>query len=148
MSKTTKPNVSELSRKHGVSRATLIAWRDQEGIALGDDTAVRARVDQVAGKAGTDCKLKVQRLRKLTAEADRIMMENTVRAGQLIDANEVRESILRVVSAARGELLKLPSDLAPRVEGLPAAQVQAIIRDEIFAVLTRLSDSTSDLYAR
>jgi transposase-like protein len=147
MSKSTKPNVSELSRKHGVSRATLIAWRDQEGLDLGDDTAVRARVGNVASKSSADCELKVQRLRKLKGEADRIETENRVRAGELISADDVRESILRVVSAARGELLKLPGDLAPRVEGLPAAQVQAIIRDEIFAVLTRLSDSTLEVYS-
>jgi transposase-like protein len=148
MSKTTKPNISELSRKHGVSRATLIAWRDQEGIDLGDDSAVRARVANVASKSSADCELKRERLRKLRGEADRIEMENRLRAGQLLDAGEVKESIIRCFSAARGEFLKMPSDMACQLEGLGAAKINELLRNEVYAILTRLSDSTSDLYAR
>jgi hypothetical protein len=65
----------------------------------------------------------------------------------LISVGEVRESITRVVSAARGEVLKLASDLPPRLEGLGAAQMQKIIHAEIIAILTRLSDESTDLYA-
>ena len=144
----TKPNISKIAREHGISRQTVIRWRDVEGLDLGDAVAVAARAGHVSGKASADCELKVQRLRKITAEADRITMENRLRSGQLLDAGEVKESIIRCFSAARGEFLKMPSDMAPQLEGLSAAKINELLRKEVFAILTRLSDSTSDLYAR
>lgn len=66
---------------------------------------------------------------------------------ELVSVGEVRESMTRVYSAVRAELLKLPSDCAPRCEGLPAAQIQKLLRDEIQAILTRLSDEKGRLYA-
>jgi predicted DNA-binding transcriptional regulator AlpA len=67
--------------------------------------------------------------------------------GELVPVGEVRQSITRVVSAARAQLLKLSSDVPPRLAGLNEAEMQTIIREEITEILTRLSDETSDLYA-
>jgi hypothetical protein len=66
---------------------------------------------------------------------------------ELVPVGEVRQSMTRVCSAARGELMKLTSDLPPRLEGLPASSMSKIIKAEIIAILTRLSDETSALYA-
>ena len=66
--------------------------------------------------------------------------------GDLIPVGQVREAATRVCSAARSELLKLAADSAPKLEGLPAAKIQAILRADISDILTRLSDETSSLY--
>lgn len=66
--------------------------------------------------------------------------------GDLIPVGQVREAAARVCSAARSELLKLASDAAPKLEGLPAAKIQSILRADISDILTRLSDETSGLF--
>ena len=66
---------------------------------------------------------------------------------ELVSVGEVRQSITRVVSAARAQLLKLSSDVPPKLAGLNEAEMQTIIREEITEILTRLSDETSSLYA-
>jgi hypothetical protein len=66
--------------------------------------------------------------------------------GDLIPVGQVREAATRVCSAARSELLKLAADSAPKLEGLPASKIQAILRADISDILTRLSDETSSLY--
>lgn len=69
-----------------------------------------------------------------------------VEIGEYIPKGQARESTTRIVSAARGELLKLVADLPPRLAGLSEAPAQKILREEIINVLTRLSDETSKLY--
>ena len=66
---------------------------------------------------------------------------------ELVGVGEVRQSMTKVVSAARGELLKMSADLPPRVEGLSAPQIQRVIRDSVIEILARLADETSALYA-
>lgn len=66
---------------------------------------------------------------------------------ELVPVGEVRQSMTRVTSAARAEILKLAADMPPRLEGLDAAAMQKILRDAIHEILTRLSDETSKLYA-
>jgi hypothetical protein len=66
---------------------------------------------------------------------------------ELVPVGEVRESMTRCVSVARGELLKLASDLPPRLAGLSEATIQSIIRESIIDTLTRLSDETNEIYS-
>ena len=65
---------------------------------------------------------------------------------ELVSVGEVRQSMTRIVSAARGELLKLSSDLPPRLAGLNEAKIQGIIREAIVEILARLADETNELY--
>ncbi len=66
---------------------------------------------------------------------------------ELVPVGEVRQSITRVVSAARGELLKFAADIPPRAEGLEASAIQKLIQAEVIEILTRLSDETNAIYA-
>ena len=66
---------------------------------------------------------------------------------ELVPVGEVRQSMTRVTSAARAEILKLAADMPPRLEGLDAAGMQKILRDAIHEILDRLADETSKLYA-
>ena len=145
MNKTSKPNVSALSRKHGISRATLIAWRDTEGINLNDDAAVRSRASQVASKVANNADLKRERLRKLRGEADKIEAENKVRSGDLISRAQAQQSAMAVASTARARLLQTANTLPPRLAGLDEARIQAMLRAEYIEILTELSDPKSYL---
>ena len=147
MTKMTKPNISALARKHGVSRRSLVSWQTEEALDLADDNAVAARVAEVAGKAGTDLDIKAARLRKLTAEANRIETENRVRSGDLISRAQAQQSAMTVASTARARLLQTASALPPRLAGLDEARIQAILRAEFIEILTELSDPKSYIKA-
>lgn len=64
----------------------------------------------------------------------------------LVPIGEVKDSIFKIVSAARGELLKLTSDLPPQLSGATAPAIQKKLRAEIIAILTRLSDDCDAAY--
>ena len=145
MNKANKPNVSALSRKHKISRATLIAWRDTEGINLNNDAAVRSRASQVASKVASNADLKRERLRKLRGEADKIEAENKVRSGDLISRAQAQQSAMAVASTARARLLQTANTLPPRLAGLDEARIQAMLRAEYLEILTELSDPKSYL---
>jgi len=83
---------------------------------------------------------------KTKLEALKIAANVRELTGDLVPVGQVKASITRVCSAARAELLKLSSDLPPRLEGLPASTMSALIRLSITDILTRLSDETGNLY--
>ena len=147
MTKMTKTNISALARKHGVSRRSLTSWQMEEGLDLADDNAVAARVAEVAGKAGADLDIKAARLRKLTAEANRIETENRVRSGDLISRAQAQQSAMTVASTARARLLQTANTLPPRLAGLDEAKIQAILRAEFIEILTDLSNPQSYIKA-
>ena len=51
-----------------------------------------------------------------------------VETGELIPKGEVQNDATRVYSAVRAELLKLSSDIPPRLEGLSASKMQGILK--------------------
>lgn len=91
----------------------------------------------------------IETIKILKAKLDGLKIAVAIRkeTRELVDAGEVRQSITKVVSAARGALLKLSSDLPPRLAGLSEAKMQPVIRAEIIEILTVLADETSILYA-
>lgn len=90
----------------------------------------------------------VDTLKILKAKMDSLKIVVQVRAElrELVPAGEVRQSITKVVSAARAEMLKLAAELPPKLDGLDAAAMNQVIRNEVIEVLTRLSDETNSLY--
>jgi hypothetical protein len=90
--------------------------------------------------------LRQARIRLVQEQTRRAKIEADEKEGRLIDAREVVASMTRCTSIAKGEFLKLASDLPPQLEGLTAAQIQPILRSAIIEILTRLSDETSALY--
>ena len=79
-------------------------------------------------------------------KALKIAAQVRLAARELLPANEVRERIIHCVSAVRSEFLKIPSELPPRLSGLSESKMQKILRDEIHAILTRLSDDAGKLF--
>lgn len=90
--------------------------------------------------------LRGERIQLVRAQRERAVIENKIRLREFVDAGEVRESMTRIYSAVRGELLKLPTEISPRLEGLQPTAICKLLRDEIIDILTRLSDENSKLY--
>jgi phage terminase Nu1 subunit (DNA packaging protein) len=90
--------------------------------------------------------LRRERILLVRAQRQRLETESAVRAGELISCAEVRQSVYRVCRACRDEFLKLPHDLPPRLEGLPASQIAKVLRAEIVEILTRLSDESANSF--
>lgn len=113
------------------------------GTPEGDAMTLEQIEDRIRRAVGID------EIKILKEKAAALKITTGIRADtkELVAVGEVRESMTRVYSAVRGEMLKLPSDCAPRLEGLSASQIQALLRDEVISILTRLSDETSKLYA-
>jgi len=64
----------------------------------------------------------------------------------LIPMKEAKEAVLRIVAGLKGRLLKVPSDTAPRVEGLNAAKVEKVIRAEMLAALEDLANDGHGIF--
>jgi hypothetical protein len=148
---------SRLAEIFQVNRKTIAGWRKdgREGIPAkidGKEPLAQWRAWFAANPSAGhyDGKPRLDRetllCEKLEVEIAIKKVEYEKEMGDLVQVGDVRESMTRVVSAARGEILKMASDLPPRMEGLSAAQMQKLIHAEIIAILSRLSDETSALY--
>jgi phage terminase Nu1 subunit (DNA packaging protein) len=82
-----------------------------------------------------------ERARRDRAATKKLELENGVREGQLIPADEVARIWQRVAGLVRSSLLNLPSKLAARLAGKPAAEVQSILALEVSDILEALASS-------
>lgn len=123
-------NLSELSRRHGVTRETLRAWRDA-GLDLDDDAAIRKRIAEsrspaaVAGQAFDGGEpLALAKARRERALADKAEIEVSMRRGQLLELSLVEDCFAALGAGLSAALKKLPSEFADRLEGLSASKIQ------------------------
>jgi phage terminase Nu1 subunit (DNA packaging protein) len=85
-----------------------------------------------------------QRARKDAAQADAYEMANEKTRGTLLDADEVAQAWSEMIANARAKLLAMPTKLSPRLVNIaePGA-ISELIRIEVYAALTELSESES-----
>jgi hypothetical protein len=108
--------------------------------------ALQWRAAREASDSSTGA-LRRERILLVRAQRERLEMETKVRMGELICAAEVKQSVYRVCRACRDEFLKLAAnDIPPRLEGCNAAQIQKILKAEVIAILTRLSDESANAF--
>lgn len=82
-----------------------------------------------------------QRERLAAAQAEKVEMENAVRAGQLVEANKVMAAWADHVAAARSKLLGTPTKIGPMATNIKDPNVIAtIVRTEIYAAINELAD--------
>ena len=82
-----------------------------------------------------------ERARKDKELADKAALENAVRRGELLSAEEVKAEWINVVSAARAALLSLPSRCARQLVGVQdEKEINGILYDQVEQVLTDLAD--------
>ena len=145
------------AKSHGVN-----VWNDDEmadhlasrrhrikpGTKIPEDAPAAAAytLEEIEHELRATDSINVVKILKDKLAALKIAVDVRASIRELVPAGEVRQSITKVVSAARAELLKLAADMPPKLDGLDTAAMQQVIRDEVVEVLTRLSDETNALY--
>jgi len=165
-----KPTLATVCAKHGITKNQLDAarakgvnvWNDSQMTAhlasrrhrqkpdakiSGDSLAATARTleEMQAALAAAQDAATVKILASKIAGMERAAKAQAFRR-DLVPIGEVKESIVKIVSAARGEFLKLTSDLPPQLSGKTPPAIQKILRAAIVAVLTRLSNDCDAAY--
>lgn len=101
----------------------------------------------IIGKLNKATKIEDVKLLKEKAHGMKLALEADATAGKLIPLREAKEGVVRIVSELKSRLLKMPSDLAPRAEGLEAAKVEKVIKEELYLKLEEFADSAKNLFA-
>ena len=136
------PNISALSRKHGVSRETIRKLRT-DGIDLSDTAALTAALavsKAVTTEDGADRSLASIKRRKLELECERI--EAAIRRESVGYIRTERCSdILRAFAAVTKALLNgIAGNLPGTLEGATPAQVHKALEEAHYNLLSTLSN--------
>lgn len=140
-----KPTNKQMSAALGI---TIRRITELKRAGMPTDTTEAAQSWRNDREHGDDSvkRLRIERIALVSEQRRRAQIENRVRLGGLVDAGQVKQSMTRVCSVARGQFLRLPHELPPRLAGLAEPKMQAIIHEAIVEILTTLSDETSALY--
>jgi hypothetical protein len=112
--------------------AEALAWRNKQSEgADGDSSASELRRQKIL--------LTAQHVRLSTVKAD-------TESGKLLAVRDVIDTICSVIHRTKAEFLKLPNDLPPRLTGLDEIGIRKILRNEIHAILGRLSENLLEPY--
>ena len=171
-----KRTIQDLCDKHGITKsqwqaaktAGINTWNDKEmggwlatrrpriakdakldgddPLTIAPDSTPEQAIEQIERRLmfsvdHTEIKILSDKLKGLM-QAVKIRSETR----ELVSRGEMQNSATRVHSAARAELLKLASDIPPRLEGLGAAKMQTILKTAITEILTRLSNESSKCF--
>jgi hypothetical protein len=151
-------SITRLSELFQISRKTIYQWRLEERAGIPakvgtkeDLAAWRAWFNANPSAGHYDGKPRRDRetllCEKLEIEIELKRIEREQELKRLIPICDVEESMTRITSAARSELLKLVSDMPPMLAGLDERGVKHMLKIAVYAVLDRLSDSMSEAYA-
>jgi len=132
------PSTAQLATVLGVSTRRIAQLR-KSGLPC---DSVAAAVEWRAAQHTTDTaeELRRQRIKLIESQRRKIDLENFARSGELVPFGSVKESLVGITSRARGELLRMASDLPPILAGETAPAIQKKLRAAIVAALTKLSD--------
>jgi hypothetical protein len=108
------------------------------------EAAIQWRASQLNSDSADE--LRRARIALVKSQREKIEVENARLRRELISLSEVCQDIFVCFSLAKSEFVKLQSELPPRLEGLEAPAMQRILRDEIYAVLERLSNATEEMF--
>jgi hypothetical protein len=164
-----KRTYKDLEQLHGVTRDQLNAakaqgvniWNDEEaaeylgsrrarikpGTKISDDESAAAQtLEQIENAIRSAQDIDTVKILKEKVMALKGVVAVQVETRELISIGEVKEDIIKCVSASRAEFLKLSSDLPPKLAGLEEAAIESVVRDEVNAILGRLSASFHEIY--
>ncbi len=125
----------------GISKRRVSALL-AEGMPDDVESALAWRAERSGGDGSAD-ELRRERIRLIQSQRRKLDFEHAVEQGQYLAAAAVRESTVRVISAARDRLLKLPAELPPQLEGLPPAAIARALHDAVMSILTELSNESA-----
>jgi hypothetical protein len=121
----------------GVSKRRVSALL-RDGMPDDPEAALAWRAERSGGDGSAD-ELRRERIKLIQSQRRKLDFEHAVEQGQYLAAAAVRESTVRVISAARDRLLKLPAELPPQLEGLPPAAIARTLHSAVMDILTELS---------
>ena len=131
-------SITKKAQRLGVARQTLAIWRD-DGLDLDVDRAGRKRMRERPGEDGNTEDADETKLRKLKAEADILEHKLAVQRGEFVSKESQLAEGMKIGMAVKGVMLRMESDLVPRLAGRKSAEVAKIIREYSRAKLTELS---------
>lgn len=102
---------------------------------------------QAAGRISKDGKydLIAERARLAKAQADKTELELKIKKGELMYVDVVEHGWKCLVHAARSKFLALPTKMAPQLAACQTpAEVQQLLKKEIYAAMTELSQTSPD----
>jgi DNA-binding transcriptional regulator YiaG len=149
-------STSRLAQLFGINRKTVAEWRKDgrdvpdkaEGKEPLDDWRAWFAANPDAGYADHKPRKDRETLmcRKLEVEIEIKEIQLDEEKGKLIPIAQARESTRRIVTATRGEFLKLSNDLPPRLAGLNEAKMKGIVTKALHEILERLSTELAKRY--
>ena len=100
----------------------------------------REYIRYLHGQSGEKRDAHAEKTRLLAAQADKQEMENAVRRGELLPADQVSHGIVAVVSNLKARIRAIPVKVAPLAATMSrAAEVADIIAEEIDQALTEIA---------
>jgi hypothetical protein len=164
-----KRTYKDLEKLHGVTRDQLNAakskginlWNDKETAKylksrrprikpnteiIAEESATAQTLEEIENAIRKARNIDDVKILKEKAMALKNIVAVQVETRELISIGEVKEDIIKCVSASRAEFLKLSSDLPPKLAGLEEAEIESVVRDEVNAILSRLSASFLEIY--
>jgi hypothetical protein len=146
-------SVSDLARQLGISRAYLYKLRDAPSAPpfdAGPDAwkaflASRQVQPGTSGRKiapsadGQAYDYYAERARRTKVEADRAQIKLRIEERNAVPAEEISNVMTKIAAVTRVKLARLEGELPPLLEGIQAADMQAIIAEKIAAVLDELS---------
>lgn len=89
--------------------------------------------------------LRRRRIALLVAQERRVSIENDVLLKKYILISDMHIAQRRCLAVFRAQILAFPNSLSPKIEGLAASKMSAIIKDEVYELLTNLSRDLGEL---
>ncbi len=111
-----------------------------------DDVTTAADYDAEGKPLSPAAKLNNAKLEKVVLECQRLAFRLDVEKGRYILRGEVTEIHQRLLGELKGEFRKaFESEAPPKCEGLPAPEIQRVLRETLDSVLSRLSRDVDSL---
>ena len=107
--------------------------------------ALQWRLNRTTGDDSAQA-LRRERIALVREQKTKFRIDNELRLKTLIPICEIEEGVIRTYTVFKNAFQKFAEDLPPRLSGLEPEGIQQILRDEIHAILSRLSDSTHKLF--
>ena len=164
-----KRTKTDLIKVHGITRDQLNAaqskgvniWNDDElsehlgntrhriqsGASINDPESASAQsLEEIENAIRCAQDIDTVKILKEKVMALKGVVAVQVEMRELVSAAEVREEIVKCVSVTRSALMKLTSDLPPKLAGLTESQIQKILVKEIRDMLLELSSDSEALF--
>jgi len=133
-----------LAAQLGISRQTLSTWK-RGGMDTSDGNlpALLERAATADNKTGTSSEIQAARLRKLTAEADKMEFALAVEHGNYVTKESQLRAGLAVGQLIKELVLKIPAELPQALIGLEYSEAVKRCEDYADLILATLADVQS-----